>query len=197
MRLHVDRQVRHGLGAVHDGRDAARARGGDELGDRQHRAEGVRDVRQRDEARARAEQPQVRLEVDDAAAVDRHDADPRAGLRREQLPGHDVRVVLELRDDDLVAGARAAGGRSDCATRLIASVVPRTNTISRERGGVDEAAHLLARTLVERRSLPATACARRGARWRGARARSRRPHRSPRRAAAPRPRCRGRRGDGR
>ena len=54
-RLHVDGEVRHALRAVdhHDRARAVRERG--ELGDRIHRAEHVRDVRERDHARARRE----------------------------------------------------------------------------------------------------------------------------------------------
>ena len=51
-------------------------------------------------------------------------------------------------DDDLVAGAGRAAGRKLWATRLMASVVPRTKMISRGVGGVEEALHLDARRLV-------------------------------------------------
>ena len=49
------------------------------------------------------------------ASVDRHDAQRRAGLLAQQLPRHDVRVVLHLRDEDLVAGLqiRAAAALRD------------------------------------------------------------------------------------
>ena len=40
--------------------------------------------------------------------VDRRDAQLRALLGAELLPGHDVGVVLEVRDDDLVALADVA-----------------------------------------------------------------------------------------
>ena len=58
---------------------------------------------ERDDARARAEQLLVFVEHDVAAVVDRGDAQLRARLRAELLPGHDVGVVLEPGDDDLVA----------------------------------------------------------------------------------------------
>ena len=111
-RLHVDGHVRNRLGAVDHRRDPAVAGRGDEVRDRQHRAEGVGDVGEGDHARARAEQAEIGLEVDDAAPVDRHDAERGARLRGDELPGHDVRVMLEARDDDLVAGRRAAGART-------------------------------------------------------------------------------------
>ena len=65
--------------------------------------EGVRDVGERDELRPRAEQARVFVEEDLAAVV--HRGHPQAGARllAEPVPGHDVRVVLEPGDDDLVA----------------------------------------------------------------------------------------------
>ena len=75
-------------------------------------AERVRDLRERDELRARAEQLLVLLEEDLAAVVDRHDAQAGARLRAELLPRHDVGVVLEPGDDDLVALADVAAGPS-------------------------------------------------------------------------------------
>ena len=148
-RLHVHGQVRDRLGAVDHGRDPALAGRGDEIRERQHRAERVRDVGEGDDARARAEQAEVGLEVDDAAPVDRHDAKRRARLRGEQLPGHDVRVVLEARDDDLVAGGepRAPVRLGDEVDRLGR---PADEDDFRGRGRVHEAARLLARALVQR-----------------------------------------------
>ena len=52
------------------------------------------------------------VEVDLAARVDRGDAQPRAGLLADHLPRHDVGVVLEVRDQDLVAGLQSAAARS-------------------------------------------------------------------------------------
>ena len=43
-----------------------------------------------------------------AAIVDRRDAQPRARLGAQLLPRHDVRVVLEVGEDDLVARADVA-----------------------------------------------------------------------------------------
>ncbi len=93
-------------------------------------AERVRDVRHGDEPRARAEPPRELVERHLAAVVDRRHGEPRPALGAEELPGDDVRVVLELGDQHLVAGADARGGPKVWATRLIASVVPRTKTIS-------------------------------------------------------------------
>ncbi len=51
----------------------------------------------------RIEQLFIFLENDLAAIVDRRDAQPGAGLGAEHLPGHDIGVMLEPGDDDLVA----------------------------------------------------------------------------------------------
>ncbi len=81
------------------------------VGERRHLADGddgaerVRDLGHRDELRARAEQARVLLEDHLAAVGDGHDLERRALLPRQQLPRDDVRVVLERREDDLVAGA--------------------------------------------------------------------------------------------
>ena len=55
--------------------------------------------------------------VQPAVVGDAEPAQRRAGALREQLPRHDVGVVLHLGDHDLVAGpeARTAGRRAGCA----------------------------------------------------------------------------------
>ena len=137
--------------------------GGDHLVRRRHGAERVRDLRQRDDARARPEQLLVFVEQDVAIVVDRRDPQPRAGLEAELLPGHDIGVMFEPGHDDLVARLHVAPA-PDCATRLIPSVVPRTNTISLGERGVEEAPHLVPRAPRRRRSRAPRAYARRGAR---------------------------------
>ena len=69
----------------------------DDLVDRVDGAERVGHVNDRDELRARRQQPLELVEAQLAAFVDRHDAQRRARLLAEQLPGHDVRVVLHPR----------------------------------------------------------------------------------------------------
>ena len=102
-RLHVDRHVRDRLRAVDDDDGAVAMRDGDHLRDRRDRAERVRHLGERDEARPRREQLLVLLEDDLPGVVDRRDPQLGALLGGELLPGHDVGVVLEMRDDDLVA----------------------------------------------------------------------------------------------
>ena len=139
-RGYVQRQVRRGLGAVEQHRDAAFVRQADDLGRRRDRTERVGDMGHRDQPGARPQQRGVGVELELAGVVDRHDLDREPELVAQQLPGHDVRVVLHVADDDLVAGLEA-GADETVATRLIASVAPRTNTISR-----DSAAPTSART---------------------------------------------------
>ena len=105
-----------------------------------------------DDARPLSEHGSVGVEIDDPAAVDRDGAKHGAGLRTEQLPGDDVRMMLETRDDDLVARqqARPAVGLRDEVDRL--GRAADKDDFGRG-GGVDEAPHLLARALVEGRRL--------------------------------------------
>ena len=69
-------------------------------------------VRQRDDAGARVEELLIFVEPDVAVIVDRRDAQLRAGRGAKLLPGHDIGVVLQLGDDDLVAGPARCGGPS-------------------------------------------------------------------------------------
>jgi hypothetical protein len=62
-------------------------------------------VGERNELRARVEQLLVLVERELARVVDRHYAELRALLLAQHLPRHDVRVVLQVGEDDLVAGA--------------------------------------------------------------------------------------------
>ena len=57
----------------------------------------------RDEAGAGPEHREVGVEVEHAVVVDRHDPELRPLLLAEELPGDDVRMVLHVGDDDLVA----------------------------------------------------------------------------------------------
>jgi len=94
------------------------------------RTERIRHMRDRHHARPIGQQRFECVELQVAAAVDRDDPEARAGGLAGDLPRHDVGVVLHLRHDDLVARAKM-GRPHAAATRLIASVVPRTKTISR------------------------------------------------------------------
>ena len=146
-RLHVGAHVRHRLRAVDEHQRAVAMGDGDHLARRRHRAERVRDLRQRDDARLRPEQLLVFVEHHVAAVVDRRDAQLRAGLEAELLPGHDIGVVLEPGDDDLVARLHIAP-----APALRDEVDPLGRAAHEHdlfrRSGVEEAPHLVARRLV-------------------------------------------------
>ncbi len=103
-RLHVHGLVGHGLRAVNED---ARADG---LGHRRHGldrrdgAERIGDMRDRDDLRLRPEQLRVFVDQNLSVIVHRNDAQPGAAFRGNLLPGHDVRVMLQPADDDLVTG---------------------------------------------------------------------------------------------
>ena len=104
-------------------------------------------MRDRDDAAARREQALELLHTDLAGPVDRHDLQARLLLLAEQLPRHDVRMVLERGDDDLVAFADALPAEG------LGHEVDRLGRAADEDdlaglGGVDERADLLARLLV-------------------------------------------------
>ena len=77
----------------------------DDLVDRVDRSERIRHVHHRYESRSVAEQLLVRVKIQLATVADRDDAQPRALFLTEKLPRHDIRVVLQRRDDNFVAGA--------------------------------------------------------------------------------------------
>ena len=78
-------------------------RGRDHLVRGRDGAQRVRHCGDGDELGRGAQQPLVFVEDHLAAVVHGRDAQTGARLGDELLPGHDVRVVLELGDDDLVA----------------------------------------------------------------------------------------------
>ena len=97
--------MRHRLGPIDHHYGAALMGEADDLRDRVHRAEHVRDVDHRHDPRAIGQQRRVGVEIQFSGVGHRDDPQPRAGLLAEGLPRHDVRVVLHRRDDDLVAPA--------------------------------------------------------------------------------------------
>ena len=145
-RLHVDRHMRHGLGAVDQHARAVAMRHLDHLARRSDRAERIGDLGERDDARPRIEQLLVFVEQHVAAVVDRRDAELGALLGAQHLPRHDVGVVLEMGDDHLVAllHVAPAPGLGHEVDRLGRAAHPHDGVVRRR---VDESAHLLARRL--------------------------------------------------
>ena len=153
-RLHVDRPVRRGLRGVDDHDRALPVRPGDELLDRVDRAERVRDESGRDDLDAALRRDAVELvEPELAVVVDRDRAEARAGPARDVLPRDEVRVVLQLADDDEVALAQVVEPPG------VGDEIQRLGGLAREdhlalRGRVHERRHLRASTLVRvRRAL--------------------------------------------
>jgi hypothetical protein len=66
-------------------------------------------VRDRHDPGARPDQSLQPAADQGAAIVDRRDAQPGAALLADDLPRHDVRVVLHRGDDDLVASSARVG----------------------------------------------------------------------------------------
>ena len=133
----------------------------DHLPRRRDGAERVRDLRERDEPRARAEQLLVLVEHDLAVVVHRRDAQPGALLGAELLPRHDVGVMLEPGDDDLVVLADvAAPPRLRDQVDALGRAADEDDLVAGR--GVQKRAHLVSRALRRRRSRARPACGRRG-----------------------------------
>ena len=145
--LHIGPQVGDGLGAVHQDLGAMAVGHGGHLLYGVDGAEGIGHVREGDQASARAEQLLVLVQDHFAPAVDGGHAQLGALLCGELLPGHDVRVVLQPGDDDLIiladeAVAPALGHQVDG----LRGAAHEDDVL--HGGGVEEAAHLLAGALV-------------------------------------------------
>ena len=107
----VDRPVRRVVDGVGPGERAGRVRELDDPRDVGQRADRVRGEREGDDARPVGELPLEVVEVEPASSSTLGEADDQVEVARELEPRRDVAVVVELRDDDLVAGARARAPR--------------------------------------------------------------------------------------
>ena len=113
-RGHVDRLVRHRLGAVGEHQRALLVRRPGDLGDRRDRAGHVGLVGHRDDLGALGDQL-VEVQVEPPSGVTRNQRRVAPVRCAQLLPGHQVGVVLKLGDQDLVAGADGTVGRSRCS----------------------------------------------------------------------------------
>ena len=105
-RRHVHRHVRDRLGSVDQGQRARSMRARHHLGDRIDRAEHVRDVGERHQPHVATSQLGVQLlERQLAPLVDLEVAQRRAALAAEDLPGHQIGVMLHLGDQHGIARA--------------------------------------------------------------------------------------------
>ena len=180
------------LGGVDERERTGGVRGVGEGADVVDRAEHVRRGREREELRPREEAVQLRG-VETEVVVERHPAQLDAPLGGQDVPRHHVGVVLELGEDDDVAGVEVGAS-------------PR---VGDEVDGLGDVAgeHDLRRRLGRRgtwragpgrprtpRWPPRRSSTRRGARWRTTRGRGHPWRRAPRRASASWTPSRGRRG---
>ena len=106
-RGHVQRHVRRRLRAVDHGDDAALARLAADRRDRIHRAQHIADVGDRQQLHVGCHRRMQRVEIQRAVRQQLGDLDRRAGTLGDQLPRHDVGVVLHPRDQDGVAGLQS------------------------------------------------------------------------------------------
>ncbi len=145
-RLHVDRHLRHGLGGVDDHERADLVGPAGDLGDRVDGAEHVGDPGQRDHLGALGDQLVDVGQVELAVVGEPEPAQRGAGALGEQLPRHDVGVVLHLGDErPRRRGRPASGPRAQArvfATRLIASEAFLVKITSSREGALRKAATL-------------------------------------------------------
>ncbi len=150
-RGHVERQMRHRLGAVHQHEGARRMRPAGHLGHGVDRAEHVRHVRERRHAGARREQPVEARHVEVRAVEHRHGHEARAAVAAGHLPRDEVRVVLHLGDENLVARLQGAPDRLGHQVHALGGAAREDHFLP--RGRADERPHGVARPLVQLRRL--------------------------------------------
>ena len=145
--LHVDRHVHGALAAVDQHRNATRMRDAHDLLDRRDRAQRIRHLGDGDQLGAVGQALLEFLDVEDAEIVDRHPDQLGALPLADEMPGHDVGVVLHDRQHDLVAladigHAIAIGDRVDRRGRVRGE----DDVVGARR--IEEAAHRFARLLI-------------------------------------------------
>ena len=118
---HVDVEMHGALRAVDQHRDAAGVRQLHHVLHRHLGAERIRHLGDRHHLGARPEQLLELLDEEIAVLVDRRPFDHRAVTLAQEMPGHDVGMVLHDREHDLVALAerRAVGRRDEVHRRVM------------------------------------------------------------------------------
>ena len=101
--LNIGRRMDRALAAVDQHLRANRMGQSRDLGDRIDRPQHVRHVGDRDHARPRPQQVGIGRHVQRAVVLDRRPFQHRPVPLAQEMPRHDVGVVLHLGDDDLVA----------------------------------------------------------------------------------------------
>ena len=106
--------MRDALCAVNEYRNSALPCVFDNFFNRADGSQGVGHMRDANQEDSVIDEVKQRVELDLTHVVDRRDDQLRAGLLANQLPGHDVGVVLEVRDQDLVTGLQARAAQALC-----------------------------------------------------------------------------------
>ena len=136
-----------GLGTVDQHRHTVGMRYGGHILNRVDGAEHIADMAERRHDRAAVKKRTVAFEVDLAAVVDLRHTYAYVGVAAQQLPGHDVGMMLHDREHDLVAVAETLAVRGG-------HEVDRLGRAAREDhllwlGGVDIFLHAAARGLLQ------------------------------------------------
>ena len=105
-RGHVERHARRGLAAVEQQLRAHAMRQIGGAAGVEHRAQHVGEMRQRNQFVARRQHRLERVAIDPSVLGQRADVDDGTGAFGDHLPGHDVGMMLQLREHDPVAFAQ-------------------------------------------------------------------------------------------
>ena len=148
--LHIDRDMGHRLTAIEQDLRTHRMGPANDVFDRQDRPHNVRHMRDRHELRLRSKQRLERRHDQFAIVADRRDLQHDALLVTQHLPRHDVRMMLKLGDDDLIARLE------ELAPETVGQEVDRFRRVARENnlvgvGGIDVLPDRLAGPLIARR----------------------------------------------
>ena len=127
--LHIDRQMSRTLRRIDQRQRAHRARLPAKLGHGIDRAERIGNVCEREKFHFRRQRLLELFERESAVVTHRDEAKARVDSFGQELPRHEVAVVLHLGEQNHISGAKKFPAPG-CATRLMLSVVPRVNTIS-------------------------------------------------------------------
>ncbi len=105
---HVDRTMRRGLGSVEENQGPGLMGHPNHLPGRVDRAQPVRDVGEGNQLGIRPQEHLVAVEAEPTLVVERHELQVGVLLLPQELPGHQVGVVLQLGQHDRVGTADVA-----------------------------------------------------------------------------------------
>ena len=145
--LHIDRRMGYGLCPVDEHRDVVRVGDVDDAPHVVDGAEGVVDMSHTDKLGAGRDEPFQFREDEVAIAVGRDGAQGGTPLLGNPLPWHNVGMMVEFGDDDLVAGSQELSSVGLChEVDALGGASHEDDLLA--RSGIDEPLHLLACLLV-------------------------------------------------